>query len=168
MAQSAHRPGPPRAGVTTLPRRRGKQASGSTKIAKPALEVVKMAERNPQLQASGFLDQELSALRGLAQAMRACDGSSDTEFTLFVRRAATADATGVDQKGVAAKLFLAPLTLQRWSRGDHLPFPLPRRGYLDGLATLVERRIEALELHGVHALLATPRKGARRSAARAG
>lgn len=146
------------------PARAGTRRNGPPPERGVPLEVVKTAERLPALQAPSFLKQEVEGLAGLVRGMRECDAANDLEFSLFVRRAATPEATGLEQRDVAARLFLAPMTLQRWARGDHLPYPLPRRGYLDGLAMLVERRIEALQLHGVHATLATPRRGARRSA----
>ena len=110
-----------------------------------------------------FLDYELSRLSALALAMRTCDPASDLEFRMFIERGAQPENTGMERRGIAAELFIAPITLQRWSRGESLPFPLPRKAYLASLADLVDGYASRVREHGLVVLLDAPRRGARKS-----
>jgi len=100
-------------------------------------------------------------VRDMAADVRACDAANDREFAYHILRASQPEYTGLEQRDLATRLMLNPLTLQRWSRRESLPFPIPRRGYLDALAIVIDQRIHALESGGVDVLDLTPRRGAR-------
>ena len=139
---------------------------GAERAARPhgALRVVQPDLTGPDPRASSYWEFEVEVLTALSRRMRGCDAGNELEFQLFVRRAMLPESTGLGQRDVAAALFVTPMTLQRWGRGEHLPFPLPRRAYLDTLADLVDRRIDTIRGVGVSAILDTPRRGARKSA----
>jgi hypothetical protein len=128
------------------------------------LQVVQPDLTGPDARAPAFWECEIEQLTTLARHMRACDASNELEFQLFVRRAAGPEATGLLQRDIAVALFVTAMTLQRWGRGEHLPYPIARRAYMDCLADLIDRHIAAIRGRGVGAVLSAPRRGAHRQA----
>ena len=93
---------------------------------------------------TGFLKTRLELLAVLIEGLRECDTADDREFQQFVSEATRPNTLGLNQRDLAALLDVTPLTLQRWCRGDYLPFPGPRRHYVSELINLLEARAHAL------------------------
>lgn len=134
--------------------------------ARPELSIVSAGDSStPISAASVFLNYEIVRLTAFAEAMRECDAASDFEFQMFFDRGAQPDSTGLERREIAAKLLIAPITIQRWSRGENLPYIVPRRAYLGSLADLITDHVSRLEAHGIALLRHMPRRGERKSRA---
>jgi len=88
----------------------------------------------------------LNSLDVLLSGLKVGDPSADGEFSGWFQHIACHRILGLDQREIAAALDITPLTLQRWRKGCHLPYPMPRRIYLSELGELLRRRIESLRL----------------------
>lgn len=127
----------------------------------PKLSLVPPGLGGKDDRAPTFVAGELRRARDMAVELRTCDAANDREFAYHILRASQPEYTGLEQRDLATRLMINPLTLQRWARGGNLPFAIPRRGYLDALALIVDQRVHTLESGGIDILDLTPRRGAR-------
>jgi transcriptional regulator with XRE-family HTH domain len=85
-------------------------------------------------------------LQRLIDGLRECDPAIDREFKDYVSEATRPNTLGLSQREISARLGVTPMTLQRWCKGESLPFPGPRRFYLGELVEMLEVRVERLKL----------------------
>ena len=84
--------------------------------------------------------------RMFAAELRHCDPANDHEFRSYIWQVAILNILGLQQKEIARRLMVTPLTLQRWGQGKNLPYALPRRAYLTELANLADEIANDLEV----------------------
>jgi hypothetical protein len=73
-------------------------------------------------------------VRSFCKDVRHCDPAVDEEFRAAILQAANIYA--LQQKELARRLMVTPMTLQRWTQGKNLPYLTSRRTYLAEIALL--------------------------------
>ena len=93
---------------------------------------------------STFSDTELTMVDAFLAGIRGCDPGSDHEFSNYMKALSAFFPLRMNQKSIAARLCVTPMTFQRWGNSQSLPYPVPRKAYLqevDGLLSEVRERL---------------------------
>lgn len=93
-------------------------------------QVVRLHAVGPVVQVpTSFADLEGRILASSVEWLEKLSPDDDETFSGTVRLVLNFFPLSLSQKEIASLLCVSPITLQRWSKGKFLPYPVPRRAY---------------------------------------
>ncbi len=91
-----------------------------------------------------FRDIELGMLNLFISGLEDCDVSDNLEFSNYMMAASNYFTLQMSRKGISRKMGITTMTLQRWSKGRHLPYAEPRRAFICELTDMFKERRSTL------------------------